>query len=151
MPTAGEFCNRTTVIAKKGETLLDVAHRMREHHVGSVIVVEHSEQGAMPVGILTDRDIVVRVLAATDRHIHAYRVSDVMTEDVVKAREDEDLLDVLKRMRAYGVRRVPVVNSTGHLQGIIALDDVVDFLQEQITDVSTLFSREATLEAKTSP
>jgi CBS domain-containing protein len=143
MPTAGEFCNRRTIVAKKGETILDVAHRMRDEHVGSVVVIEGlPNENAVPVGILTDRDIIVRVLAATDRHIHSFRVSDVMTEELVTARENEDLFDVLKRMRSFGVRRIPVVNRTGGLEGIIALDDIVDFLQEQISGVSTLISRE---------
>jgi CBS domain-containing protein len=143
MPTAGEFCNRSTVIARKGEPILDVARRMRDEHVGSVVVVEEpSGRKVVPVGIVTDRDLVVRVLAATDRHVHTIHVSDIMSEDLVKAWDDEDLVDVVKRMRSFGIRRVPVVDREDNLQGIIALDDLVDFLQEQVSDLGTLLSHE---------
>lgn len=152
MPTAGEFCNRRVVIARKGESLLDVARRMRDEHVGSVVVVESDGGGEpIPVGLLTDRDIVVRVLSRTDRHIHAVYVGDVMSENVVKAWEDEDLFDVLKRMRSFGIRRIPIVNRDGGVVGLIALDDVIDFLQEQLTDVETLLSRERRREVQSSP
>ena len=143
MPNAGEFCNRRTVIARKGEAILDVAQRMRSEHVGSVVVVEDLPNGKVgPVGMLTDRDLVVRVLAATDRHLPSVRVGDVMTDEPIKAWDDEDLYDIIKRMRSFGVRRMPVIDRAGSLQGIIALDDIVDFLAEQVTDMSTLLSRE---------
>lgn len=143
MPTAGEFCNRRVVVARKGETITEVAQRMREQHVGSVIVVDHQPGGSpVPIGILTDRDIVVRVLANTDRHVSSFRVGDVMTEQPIKAWEDDDLADVLKRMRAFGIRRVPVVDRPGVLQGIVSLDDILEFIQEQVADMSTLLYRE---------
>jgi len=143
MPSAGEFCNRRTIIARKGEAILDVAQRMWNEHVGSIVVVDDLPNGKVaPVGMLTDRDIVVRVLAATDRHLRSVRVGDVMTEEPIKAWDDEDLYDILKRMRSFGVRRMPVVDRAGSLQGIIALDDIVDFLAEQVSDMRTLLSRE---------
>ena len=71
---------------------------MRDEHVGSVVVVDHQEEvNVVPVGILTDRDIVVRVLANTDRHVHSLRVGELMTQKPILAWEDEDLADVLKR------------------------------------------------------
>jgi CBS domain-containing protein len=145
MPTAGEFCNRRVVIAKKGETILEVARRMRDEHVGSVVVVDHQadvEANMVPVGILTDRDIVVRVLANTDRHVHSLRVGELMTQKPILVWEDEDLADALKRMRSFGIRRMPVVDRSGILQGIITLDDVLEFLQEQVADMSILLSHE---------
>lgn len=152
MPTAGEFCNRRVVIAKKGETILEVARRMRDEHVGSVVVVDHhGNVNVVPVGILTDRDIVVRVLANSDRHVDSFRVGELMTQKPILAWEDEDLADVLKRMRSYGIRRVPVVDRDGILQGIITLDDVLEFLQEEVADMSTLLSRERQREAPRPP
>lgn len=143
MPTAGEFCNRRVVVAKKGESILDVARRMRDEHVGSVVVVEHQANvDSVPVGILTDRDLVVRVLANTDRHVHSFRVGELMTQKPILAWEDEDLADVLKRMRSYGIRRIPVVDRDGILRGIVTLDDVLEFLQEQAAEMSVLLSRE---------
>ncbi len=152
MPTAGEFCNRRVVVAKKGETILDAARRMRDEHVGSLVVIDHpANVNAVPVGILTDRDIVVRVLANTDRHVHALRVGEIMTEKPILAWEDDDLADVLKRMRSYGIRRVPVVDREGILQGVITLDDILEFLQEQVAEMSVLLSREKQKEASSAP
>lgn len=152
MPSAGEFCNRRVAIAMKAESIQDVARRMRDEHVGSVVVIEeHAPGKPIPIGMLTDRDIVVRLLAASDRHVHSMRVGDVMTEELVKAWEDDDLSDVVKRMRSFGIRRVPVVDRSGALQGIISLDDVIEFLQEQVTDMSNLLSRERHREERPTP
>ena len=62
--TVGELCTREVVVAKKDDGLLDVARRMRDHHVGSVVVIEDSVRSPRPIGILTDRDIVTNVIAA---------------------------------------------------------------------------------------
>jgi CBS domain-containing protein len=133
MPTAGEFCNRRVAIACQGEPIIDAARRMRDEHVGSLVVVEESAGKRIPIGMLTDRDLVVGVLARTDRHIDAITVGDVMTGDVVKAREDDDLADTWKRMRSYGVRRIPVVDADGALAGIVAFDDLVEWLRSRST------------------
>jgi CBS domain-containing protein len=143
MPTAGEFCNRRVAIAYRGEPIVDAARRMRDENVGSLVVVDEAAGRRIPIGILTDRDLVVGVLARTDRrHIDAVTVGDVMTSDVVKAWEDDDLADTWKRMRSYGVRRIPVVDADGTLAGIVAFDDLVEWLQEQVNDLTQLLSRE---------
>jgi Mg/Co/Ni transporter MgtE len=74
-----------------------------------------------------------------------------MTQKPILAWEDEDLADVLKRMRSYGIRRIPVVDRNGVLQGIVTLDDVLEFLQEQVADMSILLSRERQQEAPKIP
>jgi CBS domain-containing protein len=147
MTTAGEFCNRHVVIASAAETLLDAARRMLDRHVGCVVVVEERTDGAIPVGMLTDRDIVVGVLARTDRHLHAIQVGDVMSEPPMTVNERESLHDVLKQMRAFGVRRMPVVDDRGALQGLIGFDDLVESLKEQLTDLASLLARQRQREA----
>jgi len=121
---------------------VDAARRMRDEHVGSLVVVDEAAGRRIPIGILTDRDLVVGVLARIDRRIDAVTVGDVMTSDVVKAWEDDDLADTWKRMRSYGVRRIPVVDADGALAGIVAFDDLVEWLQEQVNDLTQLLSRE---------
>lgn len=148
MLTAGEFCNRQVVVAHPAEPLMTAAQRMLDRHVGCVIIVEEQPDGRHPIGVLTDRDIVVAVLARTDRHLHAVQVGDVMSEQIVTVNEDESLYDVLKQMRAFGVRRVPVVDARGVLQGLIAFDDLVELLQEQITDLANLLTRQRQREAE---
>lgn len=140
MPTAGDFCNQHVIIARPGEPLLDVAARMRDEHVGSVVVIDDGRR--RPIGILTDRDIVVGVLARTDQHLHSILVGDVMSADPISVNANEDMEDVVKRMRAAGVRRLPVIDRRGSLVGVIAFDDVVGYLQEQLTDLAALMAKE---------
>jgi CBS domain-containing protein len=119
---------------------------MRELHVGCLIVVEGAASERRPVGILTDRDIVVGVLAQADQRLHLLRVDDVMTRNLVVARESDDLDEVLRRMRMKGIRRMPVVDSRGVLKGVIALDDVLEHVREQIDTIAALIGRERTRE-----
>lgn len=149
MATAKEFCNPRVIVAKAGEGLSDVAKRMLDEGVGCVVVVEENERGQLaPTGMLTDRDMVVGVLARTDRHIHAVTVGDVMTADVVTAWESEAIEDVFKRMRSFGVRRIPIVNDEGGLEGLVSFDDWVDYLREQLFDLATLLEREGQRESE---
>ncbi len=98
--TVGEICNRKVVIAHKDDTIADAARRIRDFHVGTLVVVDTPEEARRrPVGILTDRDIVVRVLAENGRHFEGLRVGDVMTRNLVTSPEDESLLDAIKKMR----------------------------------------------------
>ena len=151
MPTTGEFCTRRIAFARRGEPIIDAARRMRDEHVGCLVVVDETDGRRVPVGMLTDRDLVVGVLARTDRHVDAVTVGDVMTSDVVRAREDDDLAYTCKRMRAAGVRRMPVVDDGGALAGLVAFDDVMEWLQEQLAELVQLLSRERKQERERRP
>ncbi len=141
--TVGEICNRKVVIAHKDDTIADAARRIRDFHVGTLVVVDTPEEARRrPVGILTDRDIVVRVLAENGRHFEGLRVGDVMTRNLVTSPEDESLLDAIKKMRSSGVRRLLVVNPQGGLEGILAFDDLVDLIAEELKDMAQLVARE---------
>jgi len=142
MVTAGEFCNRTVIIAHPAETLLDAAKRMRDEHVGSLVVVEDLPEGRRPIGMLTDRDMVVAVLGQKGQHVESVSVGDVMSKEVVRAWEDEPLIDVLKRMRSFGIRRVPVVDSSDCLSGLICFDDLVEQIADEMHDLATLITFE---------
>jgi CBS domain-containing protein len=104
----GQSCTRSVVVAGKDTPLFEIARLMREHHVGDVVIVEERGDGRIPVGIVTDRDIVVGVLAKDGEHVTALVARDVLTRDVRVVPEGASVLDVLKRMKAHGVRRVPV-------------------------------------------
>lgn len=141
MPTAGELCNRTVVIARRNEPVSEIAQRMLDHHVGSIVVVDETDGKRVPVGIVTDRDIVCAIVAGS-RDARNTPIEEVMSADLVKAWEDDDAADAIKRMRSYGIRRLPVVNDDEGLEGIIAFDDVLEYLSEQIDDLATLLTRE---------
>lgn len=141
MPTAGELCNRTVVIARRNERVREIAQRMLDHHVGSVVVVDEEDGKRIPVGIVTDRDIVLAIVAS-DRDARNTPIEEVMSSDLVKAWEDDDAEDAIKRMRSCGIRRLPVVNDDEGLEGIIAFDDVLEYITEQLDDLANLLSRE---------
>lgn len=142
MTTAGEFCNRQVVVAKQGESLKDAAQRMLSAHVGCLVVVNDENGKRKPIGMLTDRDIVVGVLARTDRHLHSLTVGDVMSTDIVTAWEGERLQDTLERMCNLGIRRIPVVDRNGSLHGIVSFDDLLGLLQTQMSALASLLDRE---------
>lgn len=141
MLTAGEFCSREVVVAGYHDKVLEVARLMRDHHVGSVVVVEPRDGAKIPVGILTDRDIVVGLLAVEPSYLDRATVRDVVSQQLVLVREDEDLDNVMLRMRVHGVRRLPVVNRTGSLEGIIAFDDIIDHVAEELSRMASVLAR----------
>lgn len=144
---AGELCNRDVVTATRETSILDAARLMRDLHVGSLVIVETRGDNVEPVGIVTDRDIVLEVIAEGVA-LDAVTAGDIMTFALLKVAEDESVFDTAQRMRARGVRRVPVVTAAGALAGIIALDDILQLLSEELSLLSKLTMRESEQEEK---
>ena len=140
--TVGQVCNPNVATIGAGESVVDAATLMRQEHVGNLIVVESRRGASVPVGILTDRDIVVSVVAkrvAPD----SVTVGDAMTRDLLTVRDDASLEFALREMRRRGVRRVPVVRAaSGELIGIIAADDVIQHLAVQLGRLSDVIRLE---------
>ncbi len=139
--SVGEVCNREVVIIGSRESIVGAARLMREYHVGDVVVVEERKGVRFPVGILSDRDIVIEVLAQ-DVEPNEVDVDDVMSRDLLTAGEGDQLLDTIKQMKTHGVRRVPVVGESGALVGILALDDVIELIAEELNDLVGLVTSE---------
>lgn len=148
--SAGKFCNRDVVVVRKGNTIPEAAELMRNYHVGALVVVEDRDGQAAPIGILTDRDIVVEIIAK-NLSLDAFTVGDVMSFDLLTAREDESINDTLRRMRQKGVRRVPVVNAQGALVGILTVDDLLEMLAGEFMELFRIVSREMAREQETKP
>jgi CBS domain-containing protein len=131
---------RHVAFVPRREPLLDAVRRMREEHVGALVVVDEDDEGhRVPVGILTDRDVVVGVFAKDVDHVTTLEVGDVMTADPVTATADEDVGEVLRRMRTFGVRRVPIVDgASGDLRGIMSLDDALAGLSDELAEAAAL-------------
>ncbi len=146
--TAGELCIRRVVTASRDETVVDVARRMTEENVGDLVVVERTGDRAHPIGIVTDRDLVIGALARGTSEALALRVGDVMSE-LVTAYDDEPIERVFGKLRTYKIRRLPVVDRTGALQGILTLDDLVAWIREQLDDAATVIERQADQAAST--
>ncbi|APG28250.1 histidine kinase [Syntrophotalea acetylenivorans] len=137
----GEVCNREVVVIGREATLLEAAKLMRSQHVGNVVVVEEQDGNPIPVGILTDRDMVI-ALIAEGVPLNAVSVGDVMSFELIIARESDSLFATVEHMRDRGIRRLPVVAENGSLVGILAVDDVLDLLAEQLTALVKLVACE---------
>jgi CBS domain-containing protein len=138
----GEICSRETVFTTRETTVATAARLMRHHHVGTLVVVEQMNGGKrVPVGIVTDRDVVVEVMA-TGLDPNAITVGDIMGQELVTARESEGVLETMQIMRYKGVRRLPIVDKDGQLVGIVSFDDLLEVLAEQITELSKIVARE---------
>ena len=138
----GEICNRDVVVALKTEMVVDLARRMRTSHVGAVIVVENHLGHHRPIGIVTDRDIVVSAVAGDPVHLNYLFADDMMTTDLVTAPSDESLEQALQKMQRSGVRRLPVVDGEGDLVGILTLDDLLKHLIDQQSQLVGIIARE---------
>jgi CBS domain-containing protein len=138
--TAGDVCNRHVVITTADMRVVEAADLMKAHHVGDLVVVRQPDGERVPIGILTDRDIALSV-GRLVRHPEL-KVLDVMSANLVTSGEGENLYDVLKRMQSHGIRRLPIVNERGGLEGIVTFDDVIELLSEELTDLAKLVVRE---------
>ena len=146
----GEFCNRDVVIVDKDAQVLEAAQLMRSHHVGDLVVIEERAGKRIPVGIITDRDIVIEVVAKNIT-LDAVSIGDVMSFELTTVSEDDDIFDTVKLMRTRGIRRVPVVDKQGALVGILAIDDLLGLLEEFVGDVTGVIVREQAREQKVRP
>lgn len=144
----GEICSRVVVFARKTMPLSDAAKLMREHHVGSLVVIDGEDRERIPVGIITDRDIVVEVLAA-GLDYREVTVGDIMATELMTAREQDSMLDVLRAMRRGGIRRMPVVTASGSLAGIVTVDDLLEIVAEELGDLVKAIASEQSKEART--
>ena len=134
---AGAICTRIVTITYPSMAVNEAARLMRERSVGCLVVVEQpSPDERIVVGMLTDRDIALGVVAA-DRDPHGMRVGDLMSRSVVTAREQDSMLDLLAAMRRKAVRRVPVTSAQGSLIGIVTQDDLVEVLAQQMQALAT--------------
>lgn len=140
--TLGDICNRNVVVAPKGEMVTDAAKRMRTSHVGALVVVENRNGGHVPIGIVTDRDIVIAAVAGDPDHINYLMVNEVMTSDLVTATEQDSIEAALKKMHEHGIRRLPIVDTAGILVGILTLDDILRYLTGQQTELVALVASE---------
>ena len=120
----GEICSREVLFAHRDKTVKAAAALMRESHIGSIVVVDETDGKRIPTGILTDRDIVVAVVAL-GLDPNTIQVGDVMSQELLAVREDAGVAETAELMRMKGVRRLPVTDAAGALIGIIAADDIL--------------------------
>jgi CBS domain-containing protein len=139
--SVGAVCNRNVVILENTGSVQEAAELMRDHHVGDVVVVRRQGLVPIPVGIVTDRDIVVELIAKKV-DVNSVAVTDIMSAEILTLKENEQLLDAVEAMRKRGVRRAPVVNTSGGLEGILSVDDIIELIAEQVSGLVSLIHKE---------
>jgi CBS domain-containing protein len=133
----GKLCTVDAVCCARDESVQGAALLMRKHHVGDIVVVDDVDGERLPSGIVTDRDIVVSVVAL-GLDPASLQVGDIMTDDLLTADEHDDVSVTIERMRLRGIRRVPVVGEGGRLAGIVSADDLLGFLAEEMEDLARI-------------
>ena len=144
---AGEFCNRDVVFIEKSESVAAAAALMRQHHVGSIVVVDETKGARRPVGMLTDRDVVIEFVTqgVAPEDVEA---GDAVGPKLVTVSENTALYETIEIMLQNGVRRVPVVDKDGALVGLFASDDALELLTEQLQQLAWLVSKQRRQESK---
>ncbi|KRT66677.1 MAG: hypothetical protein XU11_C0005G0005 [Candidatus Dadabacteria bacterium CSP1-2] len=133
----GNLCRREVVVVNQGTPIKEAVKFMEEKNIGSVIVVG----GGKPVGIATDRDILLRVVnKGLDPEKSS--VDDVMTKEIVTLKEGMGLFEALEQVKGKGIRRFPIVDARGNLKGIMTLDDIIYLLGKEMADVASIIERE---------
>ena len=143
----GEICTREVVIVEKSTSIQEAAKLMRQFHVGDLVIVESRDGHQVPIEILTDRDIVIELIAQ-DVDLEKVTVGDVMSFDLLTIPENQGIWETLDFMRNKGVRRTPVVDKQGALIGIISVDDLLELLADELNILAGLIRREQAHETK---
>ena len=141
-----QLCNSNVVTVRPSDEITAAAQLMRERHVGYLVVVTADASGAqVPVGVLTDRDIVVSIVArSADPKV--FTVGDVMTANPVTVYQLDAIEKAVQEMRRIGVRRVPVVGKLGELKGVLSLDEVLNAVSSELRDLAGAIRTEQRIE-----
>ena len=144
--TIGTICNREVITVQRDATVLHAAVLMRQYHVGDVVVIENRKNKTVPIGIVTDRDIVVE-LVATELDCNVITVGDIIITKLIVVKDSAGVFEAIQLMANKGVRRLPVVDDDGGLVGIITLDDLLLLLSKELAALNKLVTREQKNEA----
>jgi CBS domain-containing protein len=131
-----DICSREVVTAHPNQTLAEAAALMRKRHVGALVAVEQPEARIKPVGIVTDRDIVIAIVAVSGARPEGIRVCDIMSTRLVLAGADDGVFEAARAMSERGVRRLPVVAADGTLFGIVTANDLYRVMANEMASLA---------------
>jgi CBS domain-containing protein len=148
--TIGAICNREVITVRRDATVLHAATLMRKYHVGDVVVIEDHKGKSVPIGVVTDRDIVIE-LVATELDCRVITTGDIMAANLAVIKESAGIFEAIQLMTNKGIRRLPVVDSSDGLVGIVTLDDLLLLLTKEFSALTKLISREQKNETNKRP
>ncbi len=125
-------CREQVVTVSLDTPAVDVARIMGEKNVGSVVVISGDNR---PAGILTDRDLTVRVMAQ-EKNPGRVRAEEIMTKDVITFQDSMGIYEAIRKMTDEGIRRMPVVDDAGKMIGIVTMDDMIRMLGEEMATIA---------------
>ncbi|MDP1529775.1 MAG: CBS domain-containing protein [Rhodoferax sp.] len=127
-----EFATTLVAVVEPETSARVVAQLMRRHHIGALVVVDALDKNK-PVGIVTDRDLVLELMAeGLDPAV--FTAGDIMSVDLVTASPEMDAMDAVQLMRKYRLRRLVITDTDGHLAGIVTLEDVLALMTRELAD-----------------
>ena len=144
--TIGAICNREVITVQRDATVLHAAVLMRQYHVGDVVMIENRKNKTVPIGIVTDRDIMVE-LVATELDCNVITVGDIVISKLTVTKDSAGVFEAIQLMASKGIRRLPVVDDEGGLVGIITLDDLLLLLSKELAVLTKLVALEQKNEA----
>lgn len=140
--SVGRMCTREVLLADQDESTAEATRRMRSNNVGTLVVIDRDDR--RPLGLITDRDIAMRVVAE-GKHPDETLVREILTDDPITVVESTPIEDALARMRSDGRRRVLVTGEDGALVGLLAMDDILELLAEEMAEIGELIERQEPL------
>ncbi len=142
-----DICTRHVIHIPSNISLREAASTMRSQQVGALIVVEQSDGKCKPVGIITDRDIVVAAIAE-GLNPDSLTVADVMATSLVCCSENADLFEIIALMRLRGIRRIPVLDADDSLAGLVTADDIIGAVAEHLSELARAVVSEEAIESR---
>jgi len=130
-----EILNRNVITIGPTASVSEASYLMMREEIGSLVVVDDQR---FPIGIITDRDLVISVIAE-GKNSDETIVEQVMAKDLVYVEEDTDIMDILSTLSEYSIRRMPVTKD-GRLTGIISVDDLIVVIATELTDLAMALS-----------
>ncbi|HHO49490.1 MAG TPA: CBS domain-containing protein [Deltaproteobacteria bacterium] len=134
----GELCTRSVISVRGDESLSVAAEKLRRFHVGDLVVIDPGEAHPRPIGILTDRDLAVGVVATAPEHLSDLRCDEVIRRPLLKVGEDDDVFEALEVMKGAQIRRLPVVDESGALVGVLAMDDLLRLFADSLSALASI-------------
>lgn len=140
-----QYCDNEVSLLTQDSSILEAAQVMRKNHVGEVIIVEHQKAKTIPLGIVTDRDLVIEIMAM-EVDVEKINLGSIMCFELITVSDDTSLNDALEIMQINGIRRAPVIDGSGALIGLINIESILKILTQDMTKLLKLFNTEKRIE-----
>jgi len=137
----GKFCEHNVVIAPKDMAVHEAAKLMKRYNIGDIVVVDNEDRDAGPVGILTDRDIAMKIVA-NELDANKISIGDAMSQNLLTLNDQQGIQEAIDMMSAKGVRRAPVIDNHHKIVGIVSIDDLLILIADEMSSLAKLVRKQ---------